>query len=114
MRFLPQKLTRQPVRLPEDYRQQTLAELPVHVPVYVTPWTMGVDEEGRCWINTGSVGRRDPAGTASMLVERLPEGWVVRTNTLAFPFQWQRSPLHHAQHYEPVIALDRITEGDEA
>jgi len=76
-------------RLPDALEDRSsLADAPFNVLLYMTPWSMQVDAEGRCWINMSATAHEDPGGTVSMGVKKTDRGIVVypsRGNT------WKRS-----------------------
>lgn len=105
--FDPQRF--EPVILPDQFIEPTLDSILPGESTYVTPWSMWVDLDGKCWIPSNITPSDTPRGTVSMWIARLEAGWAVDLTT-GSDRMWQRSsgPVGVGASREdllPVVAL---------
>lgn len=65
-------------KLPEEFiKRNYIAGMIIGQTVYVTPWTLIVDEDGDCLLDPFSTYHDRPGGTVDMKVLRMADGYHV-------------------------------------
>lgn len=85
--------------LPKALETRTLKDVPIGKSVYVTPWTMEVDEFRRLWIDMNSTFSEKSGGTVNMKLTRTKYGFDVEVND---NFTWTLKRLNPDNPYLPV------------
>ena len=64
--------------LPEHMLRVTIKDMIVGEEAYAVPWSIHVDQDGRCWIRGDYNFSNQPFGTNQMKVRRTSEGFEVQ------------------------------------
>lgn len=63
--------------LPHKFIQETIKDLTVGKCVYVVPWAMCVDSDGKLWIRDDYIFHEKEGGTCHMMISRHTDGYFV-------------------------------------
>lgn len=89
-------------RLPEDLETITISSLMEDETVYVVPWSIVADEEGRLWIRGNYRFSREPQGSSHVKVTRSGESVIVDKDSIG-DHTYERSPLQRQSSMLPVV-----------
>jgi len=64
--------------LPEDMIRVTIKDMVVGEEAYTVPWSIQVDQDGRCWIRGDYNFSHRPFGTNQMKIRRTRDGFEVQ------------------------------------
>jgi hypothetical protein len=67
-------------QLPEHLARVTIKDMIIGEQAYTVPWSVQVDQEGRCWIRGDYDFTHRPFGTSKMSIRRLADGFEISTS----------------------------------
>jgi hypothetical protein len=67
-------------RLPEHMARVTIKDMIVGERAFTVPWSIQVDQHGRCWIRGDYTFTYQPFGTSRMPIKRTNGGFVVNVS----------------------------------
>ena len=88
--------------LPENMETITISSLLEDETVYVVPWSIVADDEGRLWIRGDFGFTRESAGTSHVRITRSGESVVVDRRTIG-DHSYERRPVHAGGPMLPVV-----------
>jgi hypothetical protein len=88
--------------LPENMETITISSLMEDESVYVVPWSIVADHEGRLWIQGDMDFRREPAGTSHVRITRSGENVFVEKDTIG-DYTYQRYLVLPEGQMLPVV-----------
>lgn len=92
--------------LPEKYLEPMLGDAPLGVDVFITPWSLHVDQDLHCWLDRQNSYYSAPAGTVEMCVRRHEEGfevWLPPANWRGY--RWQFMDPARRSVLAPVVMI---------
>lgn len=88
--------------LPENMETITISSLMEDETVYIVPWLIVADEEGRLWIRGDYSFSREPQGTSHVKVTRSGESVIVDKDSIG-DHTYKRCPLDRESSMLPVV-----------
>jgi hypothetical protein len=67
-------------RLPEHMARVTIKDMIVGEEAYTVPWSIQVDQEGKCWIRGDFTFTHNQFGTSQMQIKRTNSGFEVQVS----------------------------------
>ena len=88
--------------LPENLETITISSLMEDETVYVVPWAIAADDEGRLWIRGDHTFSREPDGTSHVKITMCDESVVVERDTIG-DHSYERHSIKPGNQMLPVI-----------